>query len=127
MDYLIFIVIGTIIVMTLVVSKEKRDSRKHQETLDQMVPEDKAKYDKIIEETRLEKEKEIFLMVYGNLNQELICPHCQTKGVVHTKQYAQDIMTNGKIGGILKANIKTTTKTWVNQRHCIHCQTTWNI
>lgn len=127
MEYLIFIAIGTIIVVTLAVVKEKRDSIKHQDMLDQMTPENRAKYDKKIEEDQLKREKEVFLMVYGNLNPELICPHCQTRGVVHTRKYAQDIVTTGKIGGILKTNIKTTTKTWVNQHHCTQCKTTWNI
>jgi len=126
MEYLIFMAIGTIIVMTLVFLKEG-NPRKHQDMLDQMTPENRAEYYKKIEEDRIKEGKTNFLMVYGNLNQELICPHCQTRGVVHTKHCAQDIVTTGKIGGILKTNIKTTTKNWVNQRHCTQCKTTWNI
>lgn len=123
MNNVIFIIIFIITLIYLVIYASK--TRK--EIYDQMTPENRAEYDKKIEEDRLKKEEKIFIMVYGNLNQELICPHCQTKGVVYTKQYSKDIVTTGKIGGIFKTNIKTTTKSWVNQRHCTQCKTTWNI
>lgn len=65
--------------------------------------------------------------LFGPINDNLICPHCQTKSAVHVKRVARVATSTGKVGGILKANTKSTVTTVVTQHHCDQCNSTWDI
>ena len=65
--------------------------------------------------------------VFGPVNVHLICPHCQTKGMVHVKRVAKVITQKGTVGGILKAETKSVSTQVVTQHHCAKCTTTWKI
>jgi RecJ-like exonuclease len=64
---------------------------------------------------------------YGKLNEHLICPHCQTKGLVRVQKETRTSTTTGKVGGILKADITTETVTAVDRHRCGQCKTIWDI
>lgn len=65
--------------------------------------------------------------LFGPINVNLICPHCQTKSTVHVKRVSRVATSTGKVGGILKANTKSTVTTVVTQHHCDQCNSTWDI
>ena len=65
--------------------------------------------------------------IYGSINTNLVCPHCQTKGLVHVKKVAKVATSTGTVGGIFRANTHSTTSTIVTQHHCEQCNSTWNI
>ena len=70
---------------------------------------------------------ELAAYVFGVLNEHLICPHCQTKGLVRVKQTVRTVTSTGKVGGILKTNTTSKTTAVVTQHHCDQCGTTWDI
>ena len=65
--------------------------------------------------------------LFGPINANLICPHCQTKSAVHVKRVTRVSTSTGKVGGILKADTKSTVSTIVTQHHCDQCSSTWDI
>ena len=65
--------------------------------------------------------------VYGSININLICPHCQTKSTVHVKKVSRVATATGTVGGILKVDTKSTLTTVVTQHHCDQCNSTWDI
>ena len=65
--------------------------------------------------------------LFGPINVNLICPHCQTKSTVHVKRVSRVATSTGKVGGILKADTKSTVTTVVTQHHCDQCNSTWDI
>lgn len=67
------------------------------------------------------------LYTSGPLNVHLICPHCQTKGLVRAKKVTRTVTSTGKVGGILKTDTTTQTKTNLTQHHCDQCGTTWDV
>lgn len=64
---------------------------------------------------------------FGPLNTHLVCPHCQTKGLVRAMRAARTVTSTGKVGGILKTDTKSQTTTSVTQHHCDQCGTTWDV
>ena len=70
---------------------------------------------------------ELAAYVFGGLNEHLICPHCQTKGLVRVKQAVRTVTSTGKVGGILKTNTTSQTQAVVTQHHCDQCASTWDI
>ncbi|MDO8447987.1 MAG: hypothetical protein Q7T10_04190 [Rhodoferax sp.] len=64
---------------------------------------------------------------FGAVNEHLICPHCQTKGLVRAKQETRVVTSTGKVGGILKTDTTSETTAVVTQHHCGQCGTTWDI
>ena len=64
---------------------------------------------------------------FGPPNEHLICPHCQTKGMVRAKKVSRTAVSTGKVGGILKTNTKSQTTSAVTQHHCDQCGTTWDV
>ena len=70
---------------------------------------------------------ELATYAFGVVNEHLICPHCQSKGLVRVKQVVRVIQSTGKVGGILKTNTTSQTKAVVTQHHCDQCTTTWDI
>lgn len=100
-----FLVLGGIAVLFLWESAQKE-----REKIDAMSPEDRSNY------------------LFGPINANLICPHCQTKSLVHVKQVSRVATSTGRVGGIiLKANTRSTITTVVTQHHCYQCSSTWDI
>lgn len=64
---------------------------------------------------------------FGPLNEHLVCPHCQTKGLVRVRRMERTVTSIGKVGGILKTNTTSHTKAIVTQHHCDQCNSTWDI
>lgn len=123
-DFIFFAIVALIIYMIF----DHYDKKiKHQEFLDRLTPEGRANYDKKVEEDRIKKEKDIFIEINGEINQELICPHCQTKGFVHSKWYSINRVVDGKIGGILKTNVKINKIESGTARYCAKCKSRWTI
>lgn len=65
--------------------------------------------------------------LFGPINENLVCPHCQTRSMVHMKKATRVATSTGQVGGILKSNTKSTVKTVVTQHHCDQCSSTWDI
>jgi RecJ-like exonuclease len=65
--------------------------------------------------------------LFGAINIHLICPHCQTKGAVHSMRATRVATSTGKVGGILKTDTNSTVTTVVTQHHCDQCNSTWDI
>ena len=99
-----FLVLGGIAVLFLWESAQKE-----REKIDAMSPEDRSNY------------------LFGPINANLICPHCQTKSLVHVKQVSRVATSTGQVGGILKADTKSTITTVATQHHCDQCSSTWDI
>lgn len=106
---------------------ENRKKREHQKYVDRLTPEGRAVYDKKSEEERLKKEEDLFIEINGPINAELICTHCQTKGTVHSKNYSLNRVVKGKIGGILKTDIKMNQIESGTLRYCKKCESRWTI
>ncbi len=69
-----------------------RKSDKKQNLLDEMTPDQRAVYD--------ENQKELRTFAsFGPKNEHLICPHCQTKGVVRAKSVSRTVTSTGTVGG----------------------------
>ena len=98
-----------VVVFTLLFFVQYFAAKKRQEIVSAMGPEERE------------------ALIFGSRNTNLICPHCQTKGVVHAKRVARIVTSTGKVGGILKAATTSTTTTEVTQHHCAHCSSTWDI
>jgi len=71
-------------------------------------------------------------LAYGRINPAVICPHCQTKGKVHTKSVEQKKgISGGKAvgalltGGISMLAVGLSRKERVTQAHCTNCNSTW--
>ena len=60
---------------------------------------------------------------YGPVNDALVCPHCQTKGKVHSK--VGDEVSRTKVIPVVGNNIKT--KREVTKMHCDNCKTDWSV
>lgn len=65
--------------------------------------------------------------VFGPINTNLVCPHCQTKGAVHVKHLARVATSTGTVGGVMKAKTTSTVTTAATQHHCDQCASTWDI
>jgi hypothetical protein len=70
----------------------------------------------------------------ANAAAELICPHCQAKGIVSSKSVkAKKGISGGKAtGAVLTLGISTlatglSPKQLVTVRTCSNCQTTWEV
>jgi uncharacterized paraquat-inducible protein A len=69
---------------------------------------------------------------YGLVNSAMICPHCQTKGKVRTKQIIQKKgVSGGKAtaavltGGLSLLATGLSRKEKLMQAHCDNCENTW--
>jgi hypothetical protein len=71
---------------------------------------------------------------WGELNTQIVCPHCQTKGYVHLKSVKRK---KGISGGKATAAIFTlgvsmlatglSRKEGLTQAHCANCNSTWDF
>lgn len=73
-------------------------------------------------------------LIWGPVNLALICPHCQTKGQVHTKRVKRKKgISGGKVvGGLLTGGISLlgtglSRKQRATQAHCDNCGSTWDF
>lgn len=76
--------------------------------------------------------KQQMIITYGTINSELICPHCQTKGEVHTqsvklKKGVSGAKATGAIltGGLSLLATGLSRKEDTTQAHCENCNSTW--
>jgi hypothetical protein len=72
--------------------------------------------------------------VYGRNNPELICPHCQTKGLVRTKEIDKKVGISGAkaTAAILTAGISVVAtglsrKDKLTKAYCARCKSTWTF
>lgn len=70
---------------------------------------------------------------YGRINPEIICPHCQSKGTVRTKQEKRKSgISGGKAtaglltGGLSLLAVGLSRKQQVTQLYCGTCNMTWD-
>lgn len=75
-----------------------------------------------------------YRLQWGLPNEELICPHCQTKGQVSTKPVERKAgVSGGKVmGGLLTGGISLlatglSRKQQLTQAHCGNCNSTWDF
>lgn len=106
---------------------QKEKARELEKMIEKMSPDERAAYDKKIEDDRLRRENEAFLFLHGQVNPELICPHCQKKGNVHSKSYVKNKVVKGKVGGILKTDINMSQAESGVERCCNNCGSQWNV
>jgi hypothetical protein len=92
-------------------------------------PELKKEAKKMYEER---KKSSNMIKKWGTLNSELICPHCQAKGMVHTKhvEIKKGISGAKATGAILTAGVSLlatglSRKEGQTQAHCENCSSTW--
>ena len=71
---------------------------------------------------------------YGETNPALVCPHCQARGHVRTKQVSRKRgISGGKaLGGLLTAGASLlvtglSQKEHMTQAHCDNCGSTWDF
>lgn len=72
--------------------------------------------------------------VQGPINPELICPHCQIKGKVHTIPVKRKRGISGRkaVGAILTGGLSLlatglSRKERTTQAHCDNCGSTWDF
>jgi len=88
-------------------------------------PEERAKVEKKQQDAAREYQ-------FGTVNPEMVCPHCQTKGMVRTKRTTQKQgISGGKAtaavltGGASLLAVGLSKKGEVTQAICEHCQCQW--
>ncbi len=71
-------------------------------------------------------------MIYGQKNSQMICPHCNKAGYIHTKSVKQKKGVSGAkaTGAILTGGISLlatglSRKESNTQAHCTNCNNTW--
>lgn len=72
--------------------------------------------------------------IYGKRNLDIICPHCQTKGRVHTKEIDKKVGISGAkataavlTGGVSVLATGLSRKDHLTQAHCCKCESTWTF
>ena len=94
----------------------RKEAEEYREMLARMSPEERAEHEKL-------RQEQMNTILYGPLNQHLVCPHCATLGQVRSK--AEVRSTTAVTNTIAK--VSATTNRDVTQRHCDKCQTTWDL
>ena len=100
---------GALVIFCVGVAVAIISANKHNEAIQAMSPDERNSY------------------LYGQINEHLICPHCQTKGMVRAKKVSRTAVSTGKVGGILKTDTTSQITTLVTQHHCGQCATTWDV
>jgi hypothetical protein len=73
------------------------------------------------------------LLKWGDLNEQLICPHCQKKGFTHAQSVKRKEVISGGKATALPKNALAIFKTGLSyeegftQAHCTKCNSTWNL
>lgn len=72
--------------------------------------------------------------IYGKRKVEMICPHCQTKGKVHTKPVTKKAgVSGGKAtaailtGGVSLLAVGLSRENDMTEAHCVKCESTWTF
>ena len=79
-----------------------------------------------IAEKRYQKQVQAKNKKYSDARKALVCPHCQSKGTVSSRQkrVTEETREKGIIGGVIGRKT-ITDKGIVNQFSCSNCMTTW--
>jgi hypothetical protein len=96
-----------------------------QQKLAQMSPEEREKY-------LAEQQDQQLTLQWGPLNPSMICPHCQEKGKIRTKQVVQKKGISGAkataailTGGLSVLATGLSRKEGFTQAQCGNCKNTW--
>lgn len=120
--FVIFVVIG------VVVSVIQMDiqSRTMEQRMKTMTPEE-------LKQLQEETQAQTFNEAYGQLYNQIICPHCGLKGVVRTKQITKKHGISGAkaTGAILTGGFSLlatglSKKENITEAHCTNCNQTWH-
>jgi hypothetical protein len=72
--------------------------------------------------------------LYGKRNSDIVCPHCQTKGRVHTKTIDKKVGISGAkasaavlTGGVSILATGLSRKDHLTEAHCCKCESTWTF
>ena len=96
--------------------KLKKEQDAYQDKLSQMTDEER------LEEVKIQQER-LATLTHGPVNENLVCPHCQSMGTVRSKVLTKTITsTTNTI-----AKIKLSSTREVAQRHCDKCLTDWEV
>ena len=83
---------------------------------------------------KAEISRQNLITLWGNLNDAYICPHCQTKGFVHTKPVTRKKGISGAkaTGAVLTGGLSIlatglSRKEGSTQAHCTNCNSTWDF
>jgi hypothetical protein len=109
------------------------EKKRLQAVMANMTPEERQKH---LEEKQVKLVKanqtKILEAQYGIANTEMICPHCQQKGKIHTKfvnlkKGVSGAKATGAIltGGLSLLAIGLSRKENTTQAHCVNCSSTW--
>lgn len=81
-----------------------------------------------------EAKKNEIISKWGSVNPAYICPHCQTKGFVHTKPVKRKKGVSGAkvTGALFTAGVSIlatglSRKEGMTQAHCENCNSTWDF
>jgi hypothetical protein len=95
-----------------------------------LTPEERAKAAKTAKAA--DRAESMARLTYGYLNPEIVCPHCQTKGQVRTKQIKQKKgISGGKAtGAVLNGGLSLiatglSRKEQTTKATCGNCHSTW--
>src|SRR5258708_4268591 len=89
-EVLLLVIVGLIVVAAIAAKKER-------DKVALMSPDDREVFKK---NKALRQADRYASMTYGNKNVHILCPHCQTKGQVRTKQVEQKVgISGGKATG----------------------------
>ena len=79
-------------------------------------------------------DEELNKKIYGERNQNIICPHCQTKGQVHTRKVDKKAGISGAkataavlTGGVSILATGLSRKDNLTEAHCCKCESTWTF
>lgn len=100
-------------------------SKKEKEKETKMSPEELNTY-------RKKKMENTINLLYGNVSPEMICPHCQIKGHVHTQIIEKKTGISGSkaTGAILTGGVSLlvtglSKKEKITEAYCDNCKQTW--
>ena len=127
MGFYFLVVIGILIIVTLMVSAGIAERRK----IAAMSPEEQANYK---EENARKSREASAQFIYGPVNPQIICPHCQWKATVRTKPIKKKAgISGGKAtaailtGGASMLATGLSRKEALTQAHCDNCKSTWSF
>ena len=106
---------------------ELNKKKKEEDRIAAMTPEEREQYELDKKLKAEDAQRKIHEEVFGPINYQLICPHCQNKGTVRANNKKNMLTTSGTVGGVIKTNTASTITQNVTQHHCDNCGSTWNI
>lgn len=92
----------------------------------------KESFNKILLEAKQRDMQRSQEISFGKINEEMMCPHCQTRGQIRTKHIKQKKgVSGGKAtsavltGGLSLLVVGLSRKEEATQAHCCNCNNTW--